>query len=511
MRYILFLFLLFSTFKAQYFNEFKIRQITDFDFDCRNPEFFDISSSFYNYNADILFEAHSDSSINIYLMKYDIETDSFYMPREVTSNMSQNVKPKGKLISNYGYHRFIMWETNINDNWDIAYSIQLNDGYTDTISTPKLLLSSNADERNPTFVLRRNQIYNWRYENSSIFEILYEKDKSIFLYTSVDDTTKIEPIFESSDSVLYYDASGINGAGFYNYGQYFVAIEKTDDKLPIVVYRYRPHPDSILSSIAKVYDLGECSNPKFFDLGSGIENYRNSLAFENKMDQKKSIKVIYKSEDFGKNDKAITLVEKYNFESFNFSSYASLICCNIREISNTYPHSYNLSRNDSTFIFVLKSDFYSDTLMSSKVKNAKSKIGNLGAMRSALSYTIWEDSSSNNRINLFGKGRYEIVVGIEEKEEFPTEFVLEQNYPNPFNPSTTIQYSIPTVQTHGYASVQLVVYDILGREVATLVNSEQMPGSYSVMFDASGLTSGLYFYKLSSGGFISTKKMILIK
>ena len=149
--------------------------------------------------------------------------------------------------------------------------------------------------------------------------------------------------------------------------------------------------------------------------------------------------------------------------------------------------------------------------MSSKVKNAKSKIGNLGAMRSALSYTIWEDSSSNNTINLFGKGRYEIVVGIEEKEEFPTEFVLEQNYPNPFNPSTTIQYSIPTVQTHGYASVQLVVYDILGREVATLVNSEQMPGSYSVMFDASGLTSGLYFYKLSSGGFISTKKMILIK
>ena len=103
----------------------------------------------------------------------------------------------------------------------------------------------------------------------------------------------------------------------------------------------------------------------------------------------------------------------------------------------------------------------------------------------------------------------------------PSSFELFQNYPNPFNPSTKIKYEIPdqarndktavTLSGVEESNVTLKVYDILGREVATLVNSEQMPGSYSVVFNASGLTSGLYFYKLSSGGFISTKKMILIK
>ena len=107
-----------------------------------------------------------------------------------------------------------------------------------------------------------------------------------------------------------------------------------------------------------------------------------------------------------------------------------------------------------------------------------------------------------------------IIVSVEDEETIPVEFILEQNYPNPFNPSTTIRYSIPNVADANFASttnVILKVYDILGREVATLVNKEQSAGNYSVMFDASSLTSGLYFYKLSSGGFISTKKMILVK
>ncbi len=106
-----------------------------------------------------------------------------------------------------------------------------------------------------------------------------------------------------------------------------------------------------------------------------------------------------------------------------------------------------------------------------------------------------------------------VIVSVEEEKTAPTEFVLEQNYPNPFNPSTTIQYSIPSsvIGNKDFRSVQLKIYDVLGREVATIVDREQAAGNYSIVFDASGLTSGLYFYKLSSGGFISTKKMILIK
>lgn len=92
----------------------------------------------------------------------------------------------------------------------------------------------------------------------------------------------------------------------------------------------------------------------------------------------------------------------------------------------------------------------------------------------------------------------------------PKEFKLEQNYPNPFNPITKIKFNIPSVGT-GLALSVLKVYDILGNEVATLVNEEKPAGSYEVNFDASGLSSGIYFYRLKAGSFIETRKMILIK
>jgi uncharacterized delta-60 repeat protein len=88
----------------------------------------------------------------------------------------------------------------------------------------------------------------------------------------------------------------------------------------------------------------------------------------------------------------------------------------------------------------------------------------------------------------------------------PNDFVLYQNYPNPFNPTTTIQYVIPQ-----RSNVTLKVYDILGNEVATLVNEEKERGVYAVNFDASLLASGMYLYRLQAGSFVETKKMILLK
>jgi hypothetical protein len=95
----------------------------------------------------------------------------------------------------------------------------------------------------------------------------------------------------------------------------------------------------------------------------------------------------------------------------------------------------------------------------------------------------------------------------------PNEFRLEQNYPNPFNPNTKIKYTIPNVSLSGVegSRVQLKVYDVLGNEVATLVNESKPAGSYEVEFNASNLSSGVYFYKLQSGSFVETRKMILLK
>lgn len=95
---------------------------------------------------------------------------------------------------------------------------------------------------------------------------------------------------------------------------------------------------------------------------------------------------------------------------------------------------------------------------------------------------------------------------IETSSVLPNEYALEQNFPNPFNPTTNIRYSI--VNT---SKVTLKVFDILGREVKTLVNTVQSPGQYTVTFNAKDLASGIYFYRINAGSFISTKKLMLLK
>jgi hypothetical protein len=107
------------------------------------------------------------------------------------------------------------------------------------------------------------------------------------------------------------------------------------------------------------------------------------------------------------------------------------------------------------------------------------------------------------------------TIGIKEiSNSVPDRYQLYQNYPNPFNPSTNIKYQI-TNKNSEFSSqnseVKLIVYNILGKEVATLVNEKQAPGVYEVTFDGSMLPSGIYFYKLSCGDFSEVKKMILIK
>jgi hypothetical protein len=98
------------------------------------------------------------------------------------------------------------------------------------------------------------------------------------------------------------------------------------------------------------------------------------------------------------------------------------------------------------------------------------------------------------------------VIGAVGPNNLPTGYALEQNYPNPFNPSTTINFSIGNV-----SNVKLRVYNILGQRVATLLDAKMNPGSHSVIFDGSKLSTGVYFYRLEAGQFVSVKKMLLIK
>jgi uncharacterized Ntn-hydrolase superfamily protein len=124
--------------------------------------------------------------------------------------------------------------------------------------------------------------------------------------------------------------------------------------------------------------------------------------------------------------------------------------------------------------------------------------------------------SGTDTVSIFRKAivTYVNPVSISENPASPNIFYLYQNSPNPFNPSTKIKYTIPNViasETKQSHFVTLKVFDVMGSEVAILVSKEQEPGVYEILFDASSLSSGTYFYKLQAGDFISTKKMIVIK
>jgi hypothetical protein len=97
-------------------------------------------------------------------------------------------------------------------------------------------------------------------------------------------------------------------------------------------------------------------------------------------------------------------------------------------------------------------------------------------------------------------------TGVGPTSPAPLEFVLEPNFPNPFNPTTSIHYQLSAI-----GDVSLKVYDLLGREVAVLVNERKEPGSYTVTFDAASLSSGVYLYRLTAGSFVETRKMILVR
>jgi hypothetical protein len=137
---------------------------------------------------------------------------------------------------------------------------------------------------------------------------------------------------------------------------------------------------------------------------------------------------------------------------------------------------------------------------------------------SGLLFGAWMDSVVH-RMNYLGDPALTVKRGTEALaikhggNEQPRTLELMQNYPNPFNPVTTIKYTVEGVrgQGPGVSKTSLNVYDVLGRQVATLVDEVKAPGSYEARFDGTGLSSGVYFYRLTAGAFVQSRTMLLIK
>jgi hypothetical protein len=128
-----------------------------------------------------------------------------------------------------------------------------------------------------------------------------------------------------------------------------------------------------------------------------------------------------------------------------------------------------------------------------------------------MQYKVWLKTSDNTLTPILQNISISVsVTRVDDKntdtDDKASYFSLLQNCPNPFNPSTKIKFSVPQL-----SQIQIKVYDMLGKEIETLVNEEKAAGSYEMAWYADGLPSGVYFYRLQAGDFVETKKMILMK
>ena len=289
----------------------------------------------------------------------------------------------------------------------------------------------------------------------------------------------------TSDGKAYYTKNSIDGTIYlYSYDDSYWILGRSFGSLSISnIYFYKPNsnlaiPENI--NFTNIGALGALPNPT---TGSVLPVELTSFtasSIEN------GIKL---------NWQTATEINNYGFEIERSSV-----------ISSEQSESRNLSWEKVGFV-----EGHGNSISPKKysfVDNKTSEVfENLGGLDAVLKYRL-------KQIDFDGKFEYSeiITVGTENFLSMPMEYALLQNYPNPFNPTTSIEYSVPNVVTRRGVSVQLKIYDMLGNEVATLVNEQKSAGNYKVNFDASNLASGIYFYKINtSSGFTSTKKLILMK
>jgi len=195
-------------------------------------------------------------------------------------------------------------------------------------------------------------------------------------------------------------------------------------------------------------------------------------------------------------------------------------------INIIYYDTRNIPTNDSLQIYLSRSQdggntwrdyliteqkFYPQPISLGGAGNQGDNIGIISS--NGILYPVWMAKYSGSNVYQIWCSNINLnSIGIQNiSNEIPVKFSLEQNYPNPFNPTTKIRFTLPLWRGEGGRNLKLIVYDILGKEIQTLVNENLSAGIYEVTFDASKLNSGIYFYRLTTDNFSETKRMIYLK
>jgi hypothetical protein len=478
---------------------FELKQITSGDFDARNP--FISNFSFWEIPL-VYFEMHRSDSSNIAVMSYDPMTDTFLGITPLTTGNALHTNPYEDF--NHG----IAYETNENGNWDIAFRpFEAGDW------GPITFLTNSAEDEINLSPFYANEPF---YPMNNY--VLFQRSDTIFALAYDDSVISEEPVFVNTPQYYYSDYIGIycfNAPNIYpRAGIHIIAVEIDSSGNKSLVYKFKPL-NGQWEEKSFIKENCKCSNPSL-----QFYSFIPYLLFEDSTSDGIRPFSVY-DWDYEKNIQPVPDLLSGNISDFKVDRPDLITLNPSPDIElEFFPHSYFVKNGEDLKIRLNKlesGDVVGDTLIDVHLNSSSITIGALGLWYGEVFYTIWEDSSEGH-IHLFGRRQLYPVGGVSDENGIDG-FILEQNYPNPFNPSTKIKFTIPAVETRHASSLQMVilkVYDVLGNEIATLVNEEKSVGEYEVEFNSNSvegrnLTSGTYFYQLKAGSFVQTKKMIYLK
>lgn len=471
-----------------------VKQISQINNDARNLKFvFDNTWIPPIDRGEYTFESHFNGSINIYFGYYNALSDSFYDQIPLTNNSFQNKNPSGIAVSSHPSYiekkSFIIYQTNKNGKWDLAARVKEFDLW----SEEKILFNIGSDLVDPVLFNEK------KYGILDSVRFMYTNNNSVYLATWQDSIIRNIKIFEGDDSTYYS-----NYSSFYEphgLGDYLIAQKNRTGLIPQIVRRTLAE-DGILEPEVILIESPTLINPGVVDFGFKYEDF---------VSEKRNI-VFWINFD---STQYYTLKDTLDSDLSDFCAAGGFV--HSKKGLNNYkytefeytPHSYKMHTDSGTFIRVNEDDWSSsrDAFVPTRVLDTKIDVSYLSLNANNnyfVAYTAWEDST-DGKIAILGQKCLEYFLSVDNSMTISS-FHLHQNYPNPFNPVTNIKYNLTE---RGFVVIK--VFDVLGNELKTLVNTEQDAGEYLVNFDASALSSGVYFYRMQINNSFQTRKMILIR
>ena len=458
----------------------------------RNPAFGSKSHLTYPYNdyEFLVFERHSlTGTANICAIKMK-SYGSFDTVTNITSGNNICRNPAVDYYKDFSFsqkYAFVVWEQYINGRWNLyGRSFNQNTGWrnifpVDTTSYDKFFPSVSR--------VRADTIYAVAYERNN--DIIYKE-------FNINTGAQLYEINLTSSDTAACKNPVLTVANVWGSGEKLVAFERQKPNLQFAIYKIKADYNNVWTSADTVSKSGNNRNP--------------SIASH--------FYIVFESDRNGKWNNYVAEVFNYNITSvypmygttnYNCRNLATFFYPVITDMYATIT-TYVREGNDSVKImsgsgFVNPSISDSITIGDTSKKPVLSIGKGIGTMKGYSTVWIVYNKDSAGFSKLYGKYHVILLDNIKKTgNEIPDNFSLEQNFPNPFNQLSIIQFKVASSKF-----IKLVVYDILAKEVKTIVNEYMQPGTYNVSFDGNGLSSGIYFYKMTAGDFSATKKFVLIK